>query len=605
MNDKTDIWKLYEKGKSFLDKMNMVNETTQAYRFYEGDHWHGLDSGGEKMPIVEVIKPIIDYKTMVLTTNQLQALYTSQDYDAAPDKRKLMTDICDKLGNEFLRYWELNKMDYTTYDIVMDSMIAGDAYVYLYFQPSGKKKNGVEQDGQIVSETVSNTSIMFADENERDIQKQDYILILFRRSVNSVKKKAEEYGCSQEEIDKISGDVDKDQQTGYTEEVDDKSKCLCVMKLWKEDGKVHVAETTKNVEYRKDTELPISLYPVVSYVWQSRKGVCRGVSEVYKYIPNQIWINRLEAYRLISTKIAAFPRLVYAGDIVNKEDIATIGAALEVETTDDMRRALDAVSYINPAPMSQDAQILSNELMTKTKDAAGASDVATGRESFDNYSALLAIQQSAAAPLARQTDRFKSMVEDIARIVFEFWCNYFPRGLQITTTVDITSALMGMASPADPNLAMALQAGVLPEGMPNEIEAVVTIPQAQLKELDVDIRIDISPTTPFNKLTQQQKLDNLLISQNLTFDEYVEALPDDEPLKPKLQAIVEERQAQQAQQAQMQEVINQQAAALDQAATENAAQQAALAQQTNDFSDSMNDAYFMAAIDAAAAQEGV
>lgn len=532
MNAKTDIWKLYETGKRFLEKQDIVNKTTQAFRFYEGDHWHGLDSGGEKMPIVEIIKPIVDYKTMVLTTNQLQAVYTSQDYGAAADKRKLLTDVCEKLGNEFIRYWEHNRMEYVTYDLVMDAMISGDSYIYLYYQPSDKKVNGVTKTGEIVSEIVPNTNIMFADENESDVQKQEYIIIVFRRTVDSVKRIAKAYGCPKKDIENIVPDELKDHMAGFDDEVENESKCLCVMKLWKEDGKVHVAESTKTVEYRKDTELPISLYPVASYVWERKKGSCRGVSEVSKFIPNQIWVNRIEAYRLISAKISAFPKLVYSGDLINKEDITQIGAALEVEHSDDLKRALDAVGYINPAPMSQDAQLVLQELMTYTKDSAGASDIATGRDRFDNYSALMAIQESAAAPLARQTDRFKEMVEGIAKIVFEFWVNYLPDGLQVETEITEGSVLLPYAVSIVPT----------EDGM--GMKAVLNIPKELLDSLDVDIRIDITPTTPFNKLTQQQKLDNLLVAQQIMFEEYVELLPEDEPLKPRLERIVEKRREQ-------------------------------------------------------------
>lgn len=591
MSDKTDIWKLYETGKRFLQKLDLVNKTTQAFRFYEGDHWYGLDSGGEKMPIVEVIKPIVDYKTMVLTTNQLQAFYTSQDYDAPSDKRQLLTDVCDKLGNEFLRYWERNKMEYVTYDLVMDAMIAGDSYIYLYYDPSDKKTNGVAKNGEIVSEIVPNTNIMFSDENEPDVQKQDYIIIVFRRTVGAVKSMAKKYGCSKEKIEQIVPDELKEDMAGFTEEVENDSKCLCVMKLWKEDGLVHVAESTENVIYREDTTLPISLYPIASYVWERKKGSCRGVSEVSKFIPNQIWINRIEAYRLISAKICAFPKLVYSGDLINKEDINTIGAALEVENTDDIKRALDAVGYINPAPMSQDAQLVLNELLSHTKDSAGASDIATGRDRFDNYSALMAIQESAAAPLARQTDRFKEMVEDIARIVFEFWCNYLPRGLNVTTELSEDSVLMQYAT------------SITPSEDGTSLEAVLNIPKEVLDSLDVDIRIDITPTTPFNKLTQQQKLDNLLVAQQVAFDEYVELLPDDEPLKPRLERIVEKRQEQQQMMQQMQDQIAAQQQELEMANENQLMQQNELAAMGEQLNREREEAFMDGAVASAAQRD--
>lgn len=584
LSDKTEIWKLYEKGKDFQTKMDMVNAATQAYRFYEGDHWNGLDSGGEKMPIVEIIKPIIDYKTTILTTNQLEAVYLSQNFTATPPEQDVMQEVCKQLSHEFQRYWEHNDMDTTLYDLVMDAQITGDAYVYLYYEPSGKKRNGKERPGKIVSELIPNTSIMFADENERDIQKQPYILIVFRRNLQYVKAQAKKFGCKKEDIEKIVPDDLKEQMTGETTEVDRESKCLCVMKLWKEEDGLHVSESTKTVVYRDDELIPTKLYPIAPFVWERKQGLCRGVSEVTKYIPNQIWVNRIEAYRLISAKIAAFPRIVFSSNLINKEDIATVGAALEVEDND-VSKAMESVGYINPAPMSQDAKLVMEEVMTYTKDAAGAADVATGREKFDNYSALLAIQQSAQAPLSRQTQRLKSTIESIARIVFEFWCTYFPNGIEIPTTIAVDSPLTQISSP--------LQT----QGTGQEIMAVVKVTPEQLKALDVDIRVDITPTTPINKLTEQQKADNLLVSQQITFDEYVSILNDEEPMKPKLQRVVNERKKMQDQMAQMQDTIEQQQAALDQAQIESQQKDANLLAATQS-------AYMDAAIDMAAAKEG-
>lgn len=594
MSVKTDIWKLYEKGMDFQNKMNLVWETTQNYRFYEGDHWNGLDSGGEKMPIVEIIKPIIDYKTTILTTNQLEALYIPQNYTAPPTEQDVMREVCKKLSQEFRRYWEHNDMDTALYDLVMDAQISGDAYVYLYFEPSKEKKNGVAKPGKICSEIIANTSIMFGDENQRDIQKQPYILLIFRRNVDDVKRRAKAYGLSKAKIDQIVPDELKDQMTGNTDEVDQESKCLCVMKMWKEDGKLHVSESTKNVVYRDDEEIPSRLYPIAPFVWERRQGQCRGVSEVHKYIANQIWVNRIEAYRLISAKIAAFPRIVYSSNLINKEDIATVGAALEVEDND-IAKAMESVGYINPAPMSQDAKLVLEEVMEYTKDAAGAADIATGREKFDNYSALLAIQQAAQAPLSRQTQRLRSTIEAIARIVFEYWCSYYPQGIQIPTKITLDSPLIGMATPMQ--TIEQRPEGMPPAMTPQEIDVVITVSEKDLRKLDVDIRVDITPTTPINKLTEQQKADNLLVAQQITFDEYVSILNDEEPMKPKLQKIVDERKKQQDQMAMMQGVIDQQSQELQ-------AAEAANAQKDADLLAATQNAYMDAAIDMAAAQEG-
>jgi len=410
---------------------------------------------------------------------------------------------------------------------------------------------------------------MFADENEPDIQKQQHILVIFRRTVKSVKEEAKKNGIKAEDIRRIVPDDDRDMRTGYTEEVKNNSKCLCIMKLWKENGTVHIAKSTKNVVYQKDTDLTISSYPIASYVWEPKKGLCRGVSEVTKYIPNQIWVNRLEAYRLISAKMSAFPKLVYSDTLVNSEDVDAVGVAIAVQESD-TRSALQSVGYINPAPMSSDAKMVLDELMTYTKDAAGASDIATGRERSDNYSALLAVQQAAAMPLQRQGERFRRFTEDIARILYDFWLCYYPQGVTV----------------AD-----------------DETGESTVISQEQLKNLKVQVRVDITPVSPLNKLTEQQKTDNLLSAQQISFDEYVYILPDDEPLKPKLEVILERRQALMMQQAQQQQLIAEQAAALDQAATENIEQRSALMQADEERRYAQMEGYTEAAVNAAAAKE--
>jgi hypothetical protein len=229
---------------------------------------------------------------------------------------------------------------------------------------------------------------------------------------------------------------------------------------------------------------------------------------------------------------------------------------------------MQSIGYINPAPMSGDAKMVLDELMTYTKDAAGASDIATGRERSDNYSALLAVQEAAAAPLNRQTERLKKFYEDMARILFDMWCNYYPNGLTVE----------------------------------DDDKEVVVIPQTALKDLKVQVRVDVTPVSPLNRLTEQQKADNLLMNQIVSFEEYVDLLPNDEPMKPKLEKIMNDRQERQMQQAMMQQQIDEQAQMLDEAANDQLNAQAQLQQKDEELNQAREEAYMEAAIANAAAK---
>ena len=47
MGDPTEAWKLYEKGRDHHNTINLYQDTEMAHRFYQGDQWYGLESGGE------------------------------------------------------------------------------------------------------------------------------------------------------------------------------------------------------------------------------------------------------------------------------------------------------------------------------------------------------------------------------------------------------------------------------------------------------------------------------------------------------------------------------------------------------------------------------
>lgn len=55
--EKTDIWRKYERGRDYLNKKSIVEKTDRNWAFFAGDQWRGLESGGEKMPILNFIKP--------------------------------------------------------------------------------------------------------------------------------------------------------------------------------------------------------------------------------------------------------------------------------------------------------------------------------------------------------------------------------------------------------------------------------------------------------------------------------------------------------------------------------------------------------------------
>ena len=42
----TDIWSLYQQGRTYLNILNVYSDTDKNYRMYNGDQWDGLNIKG-------------------------------------------------------------------------------------------------------------------------------------------------------------------------------------------------------------------------------------------------------------------------------------------------------------------------------------------------------------------------------------------------------------------------------------------------------------------------------------------------------------------------------------------------------------------------------
>ena len=495
-NDPVSIWRAYQKGLDQHNKQSLEENTEMAYRFYEGDQWRGLESGGEKLPCFNIIRPTVNYRSSMVSMNQMGIVYNPIEEDVEP--------ICAELNDMAASQWERGKMDKVSWDAIKAACIAGDSYIY--FEGSGAKAN-----------IIDTLDIFFADEQNPDIQGQKYIIIRERRFVDEVKKDADENGVK--DIDMILADQDERQEKRT--EVDPNAKCTCLVVFYKKDGVVHFLLSTRNVIYQPDTAIlaqdeegteisKLTLYPIVSMIWIRKKDSTRGVGECKSMIPNQIEINRNLVRRIAAVKMTSFGKAVYSEQYIqNAEDLDKAGAAIVVR--DGAAGSVkDYITYLNPISMSPDAHQLADELVTRTRDLAGAGDAAVGDVDPTKASgaAIIAVRDQAAVPLNEQTAAYQQMVEDIALVWLDIWAAYSTGGIQIEAQ-----------------------------------QGTYTVTPEQLRELPMMVKVDVTPVDPYSKFAVEQALEHALEGKFISFDEYVEALPEGSAApKSKLQAILDARE---------------------------------------------------------------
>lgn len=520
MEDKTytKIWQLYQKCKDYLDKKGLVTKTERNWNFYLGNQWVGCNTGGEELPVLNFIAPVIKYKVAVVSQNSMTAKYSDMENTAD------LTQIYDLLNKNFAQSWEKSKMESKTWEIIKNAAIQGDSYCFW-------EDDRTDRPPKI----LSNTSVLLGDENITELQEQPYIIIRERLEVKAVRRRAKENGIAKKDRELIVGDDNPTTENGVIlNKYEVSHKVTSLLYMTKENGIVKIARSTAQCVYEPLHALEgdvtgLHSYPICSMIWEPQPYNARGMSEVAQMIPNQLEVNKTAARRAITVKLCAFPRIAYDSSTVqNPEDLDTVGKPIEV-SGGGAQSVSQQVSYLNATNISSDAKYLQDDLLQMTKDLAGASDYATGNVNPEQASgqAIIAVRDSAQASLNENVARFKQFVEDTALLWFDMWVAYNPEGVQIDTTDESGARI------------------------------VKVITQEELQQLKPTVRVDVSQDNQWTKLSEQQWLDNMFDRQQISLEEYAELAPDNGTVpKGKLRAILAKRAQQQA--LQQQELLEQQ-----------------------------------------------
>lgn len=508
----TDIWNLYEKGRNYNRMLNVYSDTDRNYRMYNGNQWEGLKISGIEPIQLNIIKPIVKYKVGVINSNYYLPVFSAENFDNK-DFKEVANKTCELLNKLAAKVWEKDNMDYKTRSMSKHSAINDECPIYVTYDNDTNAP---------INEILSKNDIYYGNENDSDIQNQPYILIKQRKPIINVIEMAKKEEVPEEKLKHIIGDNDTFEESGDNakDEIDD--MCTIITKLYKKDGTVHFSQATRFCDIKEDKDTGLTLYPVTHMLWEEKEGYARGEGEVRYLIPNQLEINKTIMRRLISAKTTAYPqKVVDVSKIQNPSAIDKIGGTLKVNnmTTDDVKKV---VGIINPAQMSSDVEKVMNELISTTRELAGAGDIATGEVNPETASgkAILAVQQASQMPVTEQTLSLKTTLEDLARIWLDMWKTYATDGLVIDyENTDVASG--------------------------ETTSQPVQVPYSVLQELQATVKIDITPKSPYDKFAQELSLENMLKagyfnSQKLSeLEVYTELLDDDSSMpKSKLQEAV-------------------------------------------------------------------
>lgn len=509
----TPIWQLYEKGRNYHRQIGIYTDTDRNYRMYNGNQWDGCKMGDVEPVQKNFIKPIVKYKVSVIHDNLYSAVYSSQNFENRVFQKEA-SRYCDLLNGYISRLWEKDKMDFKGRRITKDAAVNDEGIIYINFD---------KETMMPIHEIIKKNDIYYGNENDDDIQNQPYILLRKRIAVSNAVEYAINAGLSGEKLQLIVGDNDNFEESGEAAKTELDNMVTIVFKMYKKDGTVHYSCATRFVDIIEDTDMGISLYPIAHFLWEEKEGSARGEGEVRYLIPNQIEVNKTEVRRALAVKLQAYPKTVAdVSKISNPTALNTVGGVIKTngQPVDDVHKI---VGTIPPAQMSPDVKMFLEDLISMTRELAGAGDTATGQVNPESASgrAILAVQQASRAPMTEQKESYKNFIEDIARIDLEYLIAYSDNGVNMEET--LTDPMTG-----------------------EEYIQMVNVPQSVLQQLQATVKIDVTPKSVYDRFAMEQTMENFLMNglfhpqRQAEFEAYVKALPDDSVApKQKLLEVIE------------------------------------------------------------------
>lgn len=543
----------YKEQLNYKKAMGFTVAWPEYERFKAGQQWPPPTEKTRNLPrpVFNIIRYIENHKVSSVMNENVKMVFSTQEYI---DEETAQTDPelqrASKGAEMFTKYsdttWENIKQDELNEEALESASNLGTGIWHYYWD--NYKKGGLSKPyiGELCGETIDPMNVFFGNPQQKKVQLQPYILITHRDLVSTAKKEAEDNKVPKHMIALIKPDKETQDQ-GYDSaqiEVNDDSKVTIITKYWKKEAKVQIGEdkatgkpifknemqiffmkVCSGVTIKPETNTNKKLYPIAVMQWERRKKSIYGLGDTEGIIPNQKAINFLMAMQLLSVQLTGWPKLIYDTGAIRPELVTNTPGEM-IEITQKGSR----VEYMTPGNVSSMTQGLVEAFMEHTKSLSSANDAATGDmgKGEMNATAIMLLQKANGVPIESIKKRFYRVQEDIGQIWEEFWkVNY-----NTTRRINIED-----------------DEG---EEMSKDFKG------SDYADIDMNLKIDIGPSSSYSEELMMSSLDRLLDQQHIDFRQYLQYVPRNViPFKDRLikdkEKEEEQMMMQQQQQAQMQE----------------------------------------------------
>lgn len=449
------IWRDYENALSYQRMMGFSEKYPEYEKFKNGDQWPAATERTRALPrpVFNIIRMFVsNKKSNVLSQNVKLIFSPCEVYD---DETSIVAiegaeDYTDFAAN----LWAELKQDTLNDYMVDDAVTFGTGILHYYWDSTVTGGEQTPYIGALRGEAIDPLNIFFANPQQTDVQKQEWIIVAGREDVIKLRKEAEANGLPAKDIELIQGDKSTE-ATGYDaarKEQQGNEKTWVLTRYYRDstDG-VCVCRSTQNViitpgksitpntltereeRYYEALGEPINRhiikrYPIAVFPWYTAKKCIFGLGEVEGLIPNQKAINFNMAMMLLSVQDNAWPKIVAKPGALKQQITNKPGEILT-----DYYTSGDGVKYMQPPNFNYMSINLVDKVFELSRTTSGVTEVTTGESLGANMaaSAIIALQNQARVPIDNIQKRFYRCLQDVGLIWEEFFKTYYntPRSI--------------------------------------------------------------------------------------------------------------------------------------------------------------------------------
>lgn len=539
------LWKLYENGRGYLSAMGLSSKLPLYNRFYEGDQWPAQNkmTRGLPRPVVNFVKMIVRNKKAVILMAKAKICYEAElsDVDIKP-----LNDFSDYIAKE-IGQAELDR------EAVQQACIEG-TYIYHYYWDA----EAVGKDGRVAggvrAELLDPLSVIFENPTQRDEQKQKWIIIVSRESVDGVRAKADK-GV---DLTSIVPDELSDDDYGTVEQEGSKL-CTVLTRYFRRDGEVYVEQATKTVQFKApvpiapdveaaraelfpgepaaveadedesvdapNNDLPDAagraakksgrkaplkgvrsrayLYPIVVGQYEPRKKSIYGIGEVEGLIPNQKYVNTVLGMSLLNVMQVAWDKFVAHPNALKNQVITNEPGQVLIDYSN---TGGQGIKRMGGAALSGLPVNLCDTIMSMTRTVTGSTEVMSG-ETVGSVSSAMGIsllQEAAKHPINDLREGFWNVKKKQGLVLAQFF-RLFYEGAEYVQEVEETGE----------------------DGEVQKARRLATFDGSMLEGMRFDVVCEATVGTSSSSAGTIAFLDNLFAGGHISLKTYVKYYPED------------------------------------------------------------------------------